>query len=69
MNSAHNLILKAAIIFVALFNVNYQWAHADTPIEAAELLKQYRLDETVVSPGGQHVACPAPAGPRRWGSV
>jgi dipeptidyl aminopeptidase/acylaminoacyl peptidase len=56
MNSAHNLVLKAAIVLAALFIVNLQLAHADPPIEAAELLKQYQLDETVVSPGGQHVA-------------
>ncbi len=56
MNSAHNFILKAVILFAALSIVNHQSARADTPIDAAELLQQYRLSETVVSPDGQRVA-------------
>lgn len=56
MNSAHNFILKAVILFAALLIVNYQSARADTPIDAAMLLQQYRLSEVVVSPEGQRVA-------------
>ena len=56
MNSAHNFVLKAVILFAALLIVNYQSARADTPIDAAVLLQQYRLSEAVVSPDGQRVA-------------
>ncbi len=56
MNSTHNFILKAVVFFAALLIVNHQSARADTPIDAAELLQQYRLGEAVVSPDGQRVA-------------
>ena len=56
MNRTHNFILKAVVVFSALLIVHLQSARADAPIEAAALLKQYKLSETVVSPDGQRVA-------------
>ncbi len=56
MNRAHNLVLKAVVVFSALLIVYLQSAQADAPIEAAALLEQYQLSETVVSLDGQRVA-------------
>ncbi|MFV1998677.1 MAG: alpha/beta fold hydrolase [Acidiferrobacterales bacterium] len=56
MNRTHILILKVTFVFLLIFGVNLQWAHAGSPLEPAELLKQYQLGEIVVSPDGKRVA-------------
>ncbi len=56
MHQTHEFTFKIIIIFVALMSVNLRWAYADETLQAAELLKQYRLSEAAVSPDGRRVA-------------